>query len=929
MAALISRASSAFTSAATWGLVEPISYLDAENGPTASTTSFVYTATFTPGVVVIDGIALKIGARASSPLGTFSVELYDNTAGATVETVVVNVTDILYYVPTYNHGWYFFKFVGTQTLIAAHAYKIGIKSSTASTVTLYRNATAGNWSRMLRTTTTQAPAANDRLHVMGEFGNSSTNYTVTMDNTATTAFGTYAGATVGNAPQGITINNRGTLSWGTNASTAYYLKWQGVFAVYEGGVINVGSSGGTIPATSSAVLEMSSIAISDTSLIVAHGASCNMYGNIKTPAWTHLTASNGGLCSTVGSAVTALARSQSFIGLTGQITIGVGTYTILSVTDATHLTLTSSPATQTSVHWRHHTGAGVLTVESTGNWAANDVLCVATTSLVRAQCEPVIIATVDSPTQVTLSGTSVYGHYGVAPMQAEVGNLTRNIVIRSVSTTYQGYIQFLAMSSAVWRAVEMKNIGSNNTTFSGFYATTPTSLDIQYCTIHDSAIGSTYGFNLTGATGNYIISNNIVYNIYSAALYTTELTSGSTVCENNLFMLNTTGVLVYLYQANNFNYNAVVGSAGIGVALYDTNTVITSFRGNTVHSGPASVNLSIGSGAAISNSVLTDTVVWCNPSGAGGLIGIAGKTTGLTFDGLLTFWNDFALALGTANHLATFKRWTAIAIPGYGVNSRVVIDQSTFDDITLIDCDFGPTSTSYPFATTTFNNTYGDLGITADTGGYHCYNCRFGTGVVVESRFTTVHSQKNNQTAGDHRTFYSYGTIATDPTIYDVGPLSVRMQPSTIFQTGIPLKTEFDCVVSNGAAVAVSVKTRESILSDGKAYDGSRPTLWAKANPALGFASDVLLDTATSSGSGAFELLTGTTGTVSDDGIVTCFVQAGSGAYTQGWVNVDTMSAVPVTLDTSGFKYWKDGLPVALNAGAGTLASETSATYAM
>lgn len=65
-----------------------------------------------------------------------------------------------------------------------------------------------------------------------------------------------------------------------------------------------------------------------------------------------MTVSPGGVCSTSGTAVTGVS-GQSFTGLTGTIVINGVNYSILSVTDATHLTLNDSAGTQTNVKWLH------------------------------------------------------------------------------------------------------------------------------------------------------------------------------------------------------------------------------------------------------------------------------------------------------------------------------------------------------------------------------------------------------------------------------------------------------------------------------------------------------------------------------------------------------------------------------------------------
>jgi hypothetical protein len=175
--------------------------------------------------------------------------------------------------------------------------------------------------------------------------------------------------------------------------------------------------------------------------------------------------------------------------------------------------------------------------------------------------------------------------------------------------------------------------------------------------------------------------------------------------------------------------------------------------------------------------------------------------------------------------------------------------------------------------------------------------------------------QRYNGTAGDNRLYTSAGTASSDSTIFDT-TASVRLTPSAAGQT---LDGEcFNVVIANGNSASVSVKTRESVLADGAAYNGARPALYVKRNDASGILSDTLLATATAAGSGAFETLSASIGPVTDNAVLTCFIRTGGTAYTAGWVNVDTLATSPTSVDTGGFNYWKTGETFAVNGGAGT-----------
>lgn len=264
MATLVSKTNGDFTAAGTWALCDPTSELDSESNSTTTSTSATASQSFTPGAITIDAIAVKLLSRSASPTGTFTIDLYNATAAAVVvnTTVTVNITDL-----PQRGGWVFFPTNGSVLLLAATNYQVRVLSSASGQVTLYRNATANNWSRQLRTTTTQAPVATDKIIVCGEHTGAGTgnNFTVTMNSTATTSYGltTY--------PQSVHISKRGTLQFGAAASTAYYLRVQGFVSVKEGGTLNIGTVGTPIPSTSSAILEFDATAGANSGLFVDAG----------------------------------------------------------------------------------------------------------------------------------------------------------------------------------------------------------------------------------------------------------------------------------------------------------------------------------------------------------------------------------------------------------------------------------------------------------------------------------------------------------------------------------------------------------------------------------------------------------------------------------------------------------------------------------
>lgn len=272
MATLFLNSSGNFTTAATWSLVDSTSFLNSETANTALTTSFVGSSTFTPGAITIDGIALKVFSRSASPTGTMIIELFNNTLAASVAgtTVTINVSDIS---NASSVGWVFFKFSAPVTLLVANLYSVRARTTSTAQVNLYRDGTAGNWSRCLRTTTTQAPAAADVLLLSGEYVSAGVNstFTLTMDNTTSaTTFGT------------VEVSSKSILRYGTAASTNYHLKLAGLVNLYADSLFEIGNSGTPIPSTSTASLEFANAVNVDFGIEARLASVFRTYGNAIT-----------------------------------------------------------------------------------------------------------------------------------------------------------------------------------------------------------------------------------------------------------------------------------------------------------------------------------------------------------------------------------------------------------------------------------------------------------------------------------------------------------------------------------------------------------------------------------------------------------------------------------------------------------------------
>ncbi len=351
MATLISRADGNFTTAATWGLSATGMINDGSASTTTVSTANVDSTAFTLPAEAIDAVLIKVSSIGAALPGTLDVILRRTSgAGSPVDERTVNIDLSIW--PTNIHGWLIVPF-SSFTAGGSDTFVLRMKrSSSTNTLSIIVSATT-NFARMFRRTTTQAPAAGDQLIICGEYAGSTTlnARTVTMDNTATTTFGDL----VATYKEALFIGMGGKLTWANSASTNYYLRFKGIFKVAGSGVLEMytaTSSTGSLPSTSTAVLEMDCTAAGDTEVVLGTTASATQGGT-----WT---------------------LNGQIKGTTGTVT-GATNATPIEITDVAHGLDTGAGIVIESVGgntnangtwWVTKTGADTYTLDnSTGNAA--------------------------------------------------------------------------------------------------------------------------------------------------------------------------------------------------------------------------------------------------------------------------------------------------------------------------------------------------------------------------------------------------------------------------------------------------------------------------------------------------------------------------------------------------------------------------------
>jgi hypothetical protein len=855
MATLISRATGNFTASGTWEQVDSTSLLDSSAASTAISTSNLDSSTFTPGAITVTGIALKIAARAASPSGTFTVTLRNSTDAVDVTSVTVNVSDLPYYATSsLGHGWVFFKFSSSQLLVAGKAYLVRVVcSTTGSQVTLYRNATSNNWSRMLATTTTAAPASGDQLLITGErTGTGSGNsFTVTLDNTATTSFGPTVS---GGPPQGIIVSQGGTFICGTTASTAYYFKWKGVLHICSGGVMEVGSSGTPIPSSSSCTLFMDCVANTDTGIVVDSGGTLTIQGATKNP-WTQIN--------------TDEAASSTVIGL-----------------------------------------------DSTSGWEANDVLGIGPGNVTVTEVEQKTISTVDSATQVTLSSGLTNQKRGTAPHKTYVANMTRNVKITGASSTLRGYLSFREVCTAVVRYVQFTFMGGNTTgiyywDFQPHAAGTAT---VEYCTTDTGNNAIIVASFIQNKSGTVVMRYNVFYRAGNICIYSNNGYGGGTnffvscIVTDNIFVGNLDGTTaIYLNimrtyaQGWDFRRNIITGNSSTSAAAIVFNLGVTApyvdlsimFDDTVITHQGTGFHVTQNNACHYYGIIQNPTVYLC--ANQAFLFNSTNGSCRLTLTNV-RIWGNAQAGIYFGN--STDSSPIELTIRGGTICGSTLQAQPRGLWVVGDWCKFRAENVDFGVATgTDTTHSTGDVVFNDNQGRWDLLfvGCALASATKItghtgsDFKLYDIRHQRYNNTAGDHRRDVQVGagiawTHRLDTVRYDVSSPTEKIAPSITVSYAKAESAVRRVRVLNGVAKTISCKVwkSSSAAGDSANYNGAEPRLIRRANPAIGLDSDTVIDTMTAA-IGNWEQLTGSTGTPTDDGVVEFYVDCDG---TAGHVNV-------------------------------------------
>lgn len=865
---VVATATGNFTSSATWSATSH-SLVSTSSSTTALTTSSLDSATFVPTNTQVQGFMVRFATRAAgTPTNTITLTLRNSTTATDTCPVTANVSSL----PSSpgaidSMGWLYFKCASTFTPNGTDSYVIrAILSATSTAVSMYTNGTANNWQRLIVTTTAATPAGGDDLFCSGEWS-ASTNpatlsaYTVTMDSTAATDYGSNSTSARQAALQ---IAKNCTMSYGTSAATNYVLRLSGHLLVYDSGTLNIGSNGAAIPNGSTAVLEFDVGSHDGFGLITKSGGTTNIYGFNRGRSWTLLAAN--------------------------------------AAAAATSITVANN-----DLVWKN--GDSLLIPQTTPQ------------STLTYPRESEIVAMSADGTGTSLSvGALAFAHQGDTAQSwaAEVANLTRNVTVKSVTSTVMTFVQAADGSIVHYEWALFRYMGTGSATAGVSFANVSAggSASMTYCTVRD---GVNVQISIAQPVINVTIDNNIVWSddtvnatVNAWPVYINMVGTGATLqFTNNVVVdsINAQGVIVLgVLQATGVSLagNHAAGGGGYGFLFTSSMSNVTTGESLTFEDWVAHGNR-YGVGDT-STGVDAKNIIF------DGLNAFGNDQAGVYFAGPwlnVTFRNSRIVGNGVTNTFYPgifFNGYTTLftiedsVISGY---TRTTTSQSPFQGYGLALGGSNISSrTGAQYVGLIRNTTFGALRVhnTADINPTNAVriqmdNVSLGSTTEVSSTMTSstngviqgsyITSQRHDQTDDTHKTFspngvVSYSTSGTDcvsPPCAQLTPVSASRKLDSeagLYQRG------FRVVVADGQTATISVQVRKSA-----SYNGNQPRLVVKRNDALGITSDTVLDTMTV-GTATFEELTGATIAVTDDGVLDVVIDCDG---TAGYVTVDDWDA--------------------------------------
>jgi hypothetical protein len=797
MAVLFSVQSGNWTTSTTWKVVDATSFANTETSATTLTVAFQTSTTFTPGAITVEGIAVKVSSRVASPSGTITVRLSTGGNAVAGTTVTLNVSDLPLMVtasaPT-SFYWCYFKFASPVVLLAATAYSVQATTSVGSQVSLGYSTTTTNWIRCLVTSTNATPAATDTLIVAGEntAAGVGVDYTVTMNNTSATIFGSNSAVF-----PALEIGKRGIVNFGISASTNYQLICNGAVNIGGGGILNIGTSGGPIPSSSSALIRFTMSTINLYQINVRQQGSLYSYGATKS--------------------------ARALLGSNASV------------------------------------GASSITTSTSTGWNRNDNIVISPTTNSSTGFDFLTMSATASGTTITLTATLSNAKTIWDNTDCEIINLTRNVRIVGPSSsvdclhTYNGQttidmgyteINFGAISNTATETTSGSLISFVGCSFWGSSGrnlitdtTIPAGVTMSFddCVFHNLNSIIVSG-NLSSSTQSTVRFTNS-WAIRAVVSWLFPSSSNSFTLDNCRFIAAVTNGIIF---GNNGSYDS--GPIIIRNCVFKCN----SNTGLGFNSGGGAYT-NIGEQHDFSNNRMYLNAQF-------GFAGAAG--VGYSYGWIIGQFEAFSNATANINLSGSGEfRFLGATLYGgptqsspIGIRSLNPIVPITFENFIM--------STHSTADVSTVNASQISQLIFKNSSFLSATKVQSPTTLLSKPSY--VYSSRDGRVNGTHFIYRFNGTLRSDLTLFRTSPSSLRLSPlSSIYK--IESNPVF-VPVESGKTITVGVWVRRSVVGDGTAYNGNLPRLVLKVNSATWTGTtDLILATASAASSGAFEYISGVT----------------------------------------------------------------------
>jgi hypothetical protein len=493
-----------------------------------------------------------------------------------------------------------------------------------------------------------------------------------------------------------------------------------------------------------------------------------------------------------------------------------------------------------------------FTVDTDTGWLAGDVICISGTNktspeaglfLLNANAGGSSFTSALSTAQIQLAFTSLnFTYSGTAPIQADIGLLTRNVKIRSTSVTFMSFVYCAALATVTASWAEFSRLGASTGRRGiefdiGAVANPKT---FSYCSLYSFDVN---GFYLTAAAAvsvNANISNCVTWFIGNAFNILGPIANNDWTFDNNLIMRSFALPVSLIDIGGTFTNNIICNStSGVAMSLVEANGVLGTFNNNLIHTC-SSVGLQLSADGMI--GTLNNLTVW-RCSGAG--VSVANNIFDFLFTNLTLFGNtatNFSVSAGNA--LVTNA--VLAGDVSFPTTNGFLFPTGTTAGVVLNNVDMSGTATGM------VPHSAGDLVFTSLADAHiQTNNCKFGVSPpFIRTNLATpsvIGFEKFNQTAGDHRCEMKWGQNKNDVTLYRALAPSMRMTPNSLTNKleSAPKTYGVRIPVNNGEVVSPAVWIKKSGTIDSANYNGSQPRLIQRANAALGQNTDLVLATAT------------------------------------------------------------------------------------